>query len=173
MKLVLAVFLRSTPGMGRGIRLQLSLAVRDPGRIEALLSGGTQEVRTVVRDLALRQLDRGLSTPEVGSLVGLAGKTVREIGQRYQASGLERALFDAPRPGKVPSLDPGQRQQVVALVCSSPPEGFARWTVRLLAQEAVSRKIVPSIGREAIRMLLQRHDLRPWREKNVVRRQAR
>jgi hypothetical protein len=73
----------------------------------------------------------------------------------------------------VPSLDPGQRQQVVALVCSSPPEGFARWTVRLLAQEAVSRKIVPSIGREAIRMLLQRHDLRPWREKNVVRRQAR
>ena len=159
--------------MGRGNRLRLSLTVGDRERIEELLSGGVQEVRTVIRALALRQLDRGLSTPAVGSLVGLAGKTVREIGQRYQAGGLERALFDAPRPGKVPSLDTGQRQQVVALVCSSPPEGFARWTVRLLAEETVRRKIVPAIGREAIRVLLQSHDLKPWREKNGVRREAR
>ena len=105
--------------------------------------------------------------------MGLAGKTVCEIGQRFQAFGLERALFDAPRPGKVPALDPGQRQRVVALVCSSPPEGFARWTVRLLADEMVRRKIVSTIGREAIRVLLQSHDLKPWRGKNVVRRQAR
>jgi len=159
--------------MGRGDRLQLSLTDVDRERIEVLLRGGTQEVRTVLRALALRHLDRGLSTPAAGSMVGLAGKTVREIGQRYQASGLERALFDAPRPGKVPVLDARQRQQVVALVCSSPPEGFARWTVRLLAEETVRREIVPAIGREAIRVLPQSHDLKPWREKNVVRRQAR
>ncbi len=159
--------------MGRGIRLQLSLTAGDRERIEALLSGGVQELRTVVRALALRQLDRGLSTPAVGALVGLAGKTVRQIGQRYQEGGLERALFDAPRPGSAPLLNLEQCQQVVALVCSSPPEGFARWTVRLLAEETVRRKIVPSIGREAIRVLLQSHDLKPWREKNVVRREAR
>ncbi len=153
--------------------MRLSLTVGDRERIEELLSGGVQEVRTVIRALALRQLDRGHSTPAVGSLVGLAGKTVWQIGQRYQAGGLERALFDAPRPGKVPSLDTGQRQQVVALVCSSPPEGFARWTVRLLAEETVRRKIVPAIGREAIRVLLQSHDLKPWRGKNGVRREAR
>jgi transposase len=159
--------------MGRGIRLQLSLTVADRERIEGLLGGGVQDVRTVVRALALRQLDRGLSTPAVGSLVGLAGKTVRQIAQRYQAGGLDRALFDAPRPGNAPLLNREQSQQVVALVCTSPPEGFARWTVRLLAQETVRRKIVPTIGREAIRMLLESHDLKPWREKNVVRRQAR
>jgi transposase len=159
--------------MGRGIRLQLSLTAGDRERIEELLSGGVQEVRTVVRALALRQLDRGLSTPEVGSLVGLAGKTVRQIGQRYQAGGLDRALFDAPRSGGAPMLNLEQSQQVVALVCSSPPEGFARWTVRLLAQETVRRKIVPSIGRETVRVLLQSHDLKPWREKNVVRGEAR
>jgi putative transposase len=159
--------------MGRGIPLQLSLTEADRNRVEELLGGGVAAVRTVVRALVLRQLDRGLSTPEVGSLVGLAGKTVREIGQRYLAGGLERALFDAPRPGSAPALNLEQSQQVVALVCSSPPEGYARWTVRLLAQETVRRRIVPSIGREAIRMLLQSHDLKPWREKNVVRRPAR
>jgi hypothetical protein len=40
--------------------------------------------------------------------------------------------------------------------------------VRLIAQEAVKRKLARWVGRETIRILLQRHDLKPWREKNVV-----
>ena len=53
------------------------------------------------------------------------------------------------------------------MVCSDPPEGRARWTVRLVAEEAVKRKLVPRVGRETIRILLLSHDLKPWREKNV------
>ena len=159
--------------MGRGHPLQVSLTVADRERIEELLRGGVQDVRTVLRALALRQLDLGLSTPTVGSLVGLSGKGVRQIGQRYRQGGLERALFDAPHPPSARLLNQEQSQQVVALACSSPPEGFACWSIRLLAEETVRRKIVPSVGRETIRMLLQSHALKPWREKNVVRRQAR
>ena len=55
------------------------------------------------------------------------------------------------------------------MVCSQPPEGQARWTVRLVAEQAVKRKLVPRVGRETIRILLESHDLKPWREKNVVR----
>ena len=57
----------------------------------------------------------------------------------------------------------------MALVCGPPPEGRARWTVRLLAEEVVKRKLVPRVGRETIRVLLESHELKPWREKNVVR----
>jgi putative transposase len=53
------------------------------------------------------------------------------------------------------------------MVCSSPPEGRARWTVRLVAEEAVKRKLVARVGRETIRLLLLSHGLKPWREKNV------
>ena len=56
-------------------------------------------------------------------------------------------------------LDGQQRQRIVALVCGPPPEGRARWTVRLLAEEAVRRKLVPRVGRETIRVLLEGHDL--------------
>jgi hypothetical protein len=49
------------------------------------------------------------------------------------------------------------------MVCSSPPEGRARWTVRLVAEEAGKRKLVPRVGRETIRILLLSHDLKPWR----------
>jgi hypothetical protein len=56
------------------------------------------------------------------------------------------------------------------MVCGSAPEGQARWTVRLIAEEAVKRKLTPQVGRETIRVLLESHELKPWREKNVVRR---
>ena len=159
--------------MGRGVPFRLELTKKDRQHIEELLGSSMQSVRTVMRALVLRQLDQGRSTTAIGAGVSLSAKTVWLTGRRYQEGGLERALFDAPRPGKTPALDQAQRQQVVALVCSPPPTGRARWTVRLLAEESVRRNIVPAIGREAIRVLLESHDLKPWREKNVVCRQAR
>jgi len=81
-------------------------------------------------------------------------------------------LYERSRPGAAPLLDAQQRQHIIALACSAPPAGRARWTVRLLAEEAVKRKLVPRVGRETIRVLLESHDLKPWREKNVVRGEA-
>ena len=86
-----------------------------------------------------------------------------------QESGLERALYEKQRPGAAEVLEDSQKQRIIAMVCSDPPEGRARWTVRLVAEEAVKRRLVPRVGRETIRILLLHHDLKPWREKNVVR----
>ena len=155
--------------MGRGKRLQIELKQRDRQQVEALLGGGLQAVRTTLRGLALRQMDQGQSTPAVGANLGLSPKAVWQIGKRYLAGGLERALFDASRPGKAPALDRQQQQRIIAVVCSPPPEGRARWTVRLLTEEVIKRKLVPRVGRETIRVLLESHELKPWREKNVVR----
>lgn len=69
-------------------------------------------------------------------------------------------------------LDESQNQRIIAMVCSDPPEGRARWTVRLVAQEAVKRRLVPRVGRETIRFLLLDHDLKPWRESTVMRRRT-
>jgi putative transposase len=155
--------------MGRGRRLEITLTPKDRQQIEQLLSGGLQSVRTVIRALALLQMDQGQSTPAVGANLMLSAKAVWQIGKRYQQGGIERALFDAARPGKTAVLDQQQQQRIVAVVCSPPPEGRARWTVRLLTEEVVKRKLVPNVGRETIRVLLESHDLKPWREKNVVR----
>jgi putative transposase len=140
--------------------------------LEELLRGGLQPVRTVRRGLALQGLAEGKPANHVAAGLGLAAKTVREIRDRYRQGGLERALYDKSRPGAVPRLDASQRQRVIAMVCSDPPEGRARWTVRLLTEEAIRRKLVSSVGRETIRVLLQNHDLQPWREKNVVCRRS-
>jgi len=150
----------------RRLRVHLKKSERD--ELDRLLSGGIQPVRVVLRSLALCQLHDGKSVSEVAANVRLTSKAVREIGRRYEESGLERALYDRQRPGAQSLLDTKQRQRIIAMVCSDPPEGRARWTVRLIAEEAVKRKLVPKVGRETIRVLLLSHDFKPWREKNVV-----
>ena len=154
-------------------RLRVRLPKRHRDKLDDVLKGGVQPVRVVLRALTLLQLHNAKAASQVAASVRLTSKAVREIGRRYQDGGLNRALYDRPRPGAAPLLTPAQRKQIVAMVCSDPPEGFARWTVRLIAEEAVKRKLVPGVGRETIRILLQHDDLQPWREKNVVRRRAR
>jgi putative transposase len=150
-------------------RLAVKLKKADQRRITELLRRGTPPVRVVRRAQALRLLGMGQTPSQVGPSIGLNAKTVREIGWRYGEQGLERALFERPRPGAAPRFSAAQRQQIIAMVCTPAPAGRERWTVRLIAEEAVKRKLVPRIGRESVRVLLENHELKPWREKNVVR----
>jgi transposase len=149
-------------------RLHVRLPKRHRNKLEELLGGGIQRVRVVVRALTLSQLHQGKAASEVAANMGLNPKTVREIGRRYLEKGLGQALYDKQRPGAASLLDPSQSQQIIAMVCADPPPGYARWTIHLIVQEAVKRKLVPKVGRETIRVLLQHHDLQPWRKKNVV-----
>jgi transposase len=153
-------------------RRRVRLERRHREKLKSLLSKGVQSVRVVGRALVLTQLHEGRAASQVAASVQLSEKAVREIGRRYENDGLDRALYDKQRPGAKPILDDNQRQRIIAMVCSDPPEGRARWTVPLIAEEAVKRKLVSRVGREAIRILLLHHDLQPWREKNVVRRGA-
>ena len=78
--------------------------------------------------------------------------------------GLRANFYEKQRPGAAEVLDANQKQRITAMVCSDPPQGRARWTVRLVAEEAVKRKLVPKVGRETIRILLLHHDPKPWRK---------
>ena len=146
----------------------LRLADSDLQSLDEILSSGVQQVRVVLRALALRHLGDGKAATDVAAMVRWTPKAVRTLCRRYNEGGLERALYEKPRPGKKPLLEPSVQQRIVAMVCSQPPAGRARWSVRLIVEEALKRKIVPRLGRETARVLLQHHDLKPWREKNVV-----
>jgi len=149
--------------------LQIHLSPNEHKRLQALLSGGVQPVRTVLRALALLQMAQGVSAAQIARFVPFTAQALRRIGHRFEQDGLERALYEKPRPGQAALLDNAQQQRIIAMVCSDPPAGRSRWTVRLIAEEAIKRRLVPRVGREAIRILLLHHDLKPWREKNVVR----
>jgi transposase len=150
-------------------RVHVRLSKKDRQQIAGMLTKGRDSARVLRRASILRQLDRGQTAAQVANNVGVAPKTARSIARRYEEEGLKQALYEKPRPGKHRALDAGQSQRIIAMVCGPPPQGQARWSVRLIASEAVKRKLASEVGRETIRILLESHDLKPWREKNVVR----
>jgi transposase len=154
--------------MGR-LPLSIEVAKRDQQELRRLVKGGVHQARVILRALALLQLAEGVSAPQVAKTIPLTPQVIRRLAHRYQRGGLSEALYEKPRPGAAEVLDTGQKQRIIAMVCGQPPEGHARWTVRLVAEEAIKRKLVPDVGRETVRILLLHHDLKPWREKNVVR----
>jgi transposase len=109
--------------------------------------------------------DKGFTVIEIADSLEITPRTVINICTTYEAHGIERALKDDPRPGRPREFDTRARVQIVATVCSEPPEGFDRWTLDLLKERLETEGIVSSIGRETIRAVLQEHDLKPWQQK--------
>src|SRR5579864_1941854 len=107
--------------------LSVAITPKDQKELARLLSGGVQQVRVVLRALALLQLAKGASAPKIAHVVPLTAQAIRNIGRRYQQGGLERALYERPRPGAAEVLDGSEKQRLIAMVCSNPPEGRARW----------------------------------------------
>lgn len=87
--------------------------------------------------------------------------TVANVRKRFVEQGLEAALGRKryPRPPRL--VDGEVEARIIALCCSPPPKGHARWTLRLLADKAVELEIVPSISHETIRQVLKKTNSSP------------
>lgn len=86
--------------------------------------------------------------------------TVERVRKQFVANGLDAAISRKPttRPSQR-KLDGTQEAQLIAIACSPPPKGRARWSVRLLAKRLVELEVVDSIGREAVREVLKKTNL--------------
>lgn len=84
--------------------------------------------------------------------------TVANLRKRLVEGGLEAALQRQPRqsPPRSRVCDGQAEAKLIALRCSAPPEGYARWTLRLLADTAVEQQIVPAICHETVRQVLKK-----------------
>ena len=163
---------RKKPKIGRPREIVVKLRRSEQQQLKAMLRRGRESVRVIRRAQVLQMLHAGRSPEKIAEMIGVSDRLPRRVGRHYMAGGLKRALWDAPRPGAKRVLNAAQEQRLVAVLCGPSPQGRARWTVRLAAEEATKRGIVATIGRETVRKTMKRHDLKPWREKNVVRSKA-
>jgi len=149
-------------------RVLVRLTLADRKKVWSLIRKGKETGRVMKRALVLRMMDQGMASPQVAQTLGMTAMSARNIAWNYNNDGLEAALHDRPRPGQPRRMERKEVSRIVAMVCASPPEGYARWSVRLIAEEAVRNKIVGKINRESIRLILKNHELKPWLKKNVV-----
>src|SRR3970040_133400 len=120
--------------------LRVDVSKKDQAALKKLLAGGIEQVRVAMRAVALLRLRGGMGGPPIAAALPLTRQALRTLARRYQQGGLERALYDKQRPGAASLLSAQQRQRIIAMVCSDPPPGCARWTVRLVVGEAGKRR---------------------------------
>lgn len=132
----------------------VKLTPQERDGLDGLTRKGTAKARRLKRALVLLAAADGDKDEEIAAKARVHRTTVEQIRKRFVEEGLEAALSEKPRPGKTPLLDGHQEAHLIALACSTPPEGRAQWTMQLLADRIVELKVVPSISDETVRRVL-------------------
>ena len=145
------------------VRYRVELSHAERTELRALLSGGKQPARKLKRAQILLAADAGASDEAIAVSVGVGGSTVYRTKRRFVLGNLEAALSEEPRPGADRKLSGKEEALLVATACSNPPEGRARWTLELLADELVRLTEHGSLSRETVRRRLAENHLKPWR----------
>jgi len=114
----------------------VQLSPSDRAYLETLTRQGEQTAKAYRRALALLELDRGKTYTEVAATLQVTIPTISGWAAKYLANGLA-VLQDQPRSGRPIEIDGKHRAKITALACSTPPEGHARWSLRLLADQVV------------------------------------
>lgn len=140
----------------RGARIALlkkylvELTDDERSELEALIRGGKASVRRLKRALLLLAVDDGDKDEVAAGKARVSAGTVARIRQRFAEDGLQAALSERPRPGRVRILDGRQEAYIIALACSDPPAGHAKWTMRLLADRLVELNLVEDVSHPTV-----------------------
>ncbi len=135
--------------------------------LQELIGAGTAPARKLLHARVLLKADEGPHGPKwvdeaIAEAVEVSQPTVFRIRRQYVEEGLEAALNRRP-PTRVyqRKLDGAQEAQLVALACSAPPEGHARWSLRLLADKLVELEISEDVSYQTVRRVLKKTHLSP------------
>jgi transposase len=142
-------------------RQAVKLSVQERRKLLKVATVGVNNARVIVRAQILLKVGEGWTDKQIAEAFNVGCSTVRRTRLKSVAAGVERALEEAPRSGQPRELSAKEEQLLVALACSKPPAGYARWTVRQLTSEAIKREYVHKIVPETVRQILQKTQLSP------------
>ena len=141
----------------------VTLTEAERRELAGLTSKGTHRSQKIVNALILLAADEGEGQTErstgeqIARVLGASMRRVDRVKKRFVAEGLDAAL-GRKKPDRVypRKADGDFEAHLVALSCSDPPEGFARWSLRLLADRAVELDYVGSVSHETVRRVLKK-----------------
>ena len=133
------MILDSTPRRICDRREEMRWSIQLHSRTKAHLKGlcrGSTPARIMIRARSLLMLAERKRVGQVADIVGCSEATVKRVRRRFLDEGWKRAVYDAPKPGRPRAVTIREEQALIALACTRPPEGVARWTIRWLAERS-------------------------------------
>ena len=136
----------------------VQLSEQERLRLQKIVRSGKDKARKITRCRVLLLADgpQGKTDQEISDALNVCLATIFYIRRRYSQEGLERALGEGARSGQPPKFKGKAAAKITAIACSTPPDGQARWTLRLLADRIVELKIVDSISHQSVSNILKK-----------------
>jgi transposase len=150
--------------MAKKKKYRIKLSTEQRKILKELTSSGTVKVRVYKRAQVLLLADENReggakSGSQIAEQVGLSMATVYRVQRRFAEANLEAALTEKPRPGAPRQFKGRDRAKITTLACSEPPEGYARWSLRLLAEKLVELELIESISHDTVDKVLKKTNL--------------
>ncbi len=126
--------------------------------LNSLVTKDIHPAREIKRARMLLLNHQGYNSREITKIIGCSALTFYNTVNNYKNGGLDNAIKDNPRSGRPPVYSGVDRAKITALACTDSPEGYAKWTVRLLADKSVEFGCVNSdaIGYATIHRILKK-----------------
>ena len=142
----------------------VTLSKEERDQLLALIGSGEAKARTLSHARILLKADEGWRDRDIGKALDISIPTIERVRKRFVFEGFEASLKQR-RSRRVyrRKVDGEQEAHIVAVACSAPPEGYARWSLRMLADRIVQMKIIDSVSHETVRHVLDENELKPWR----------
>lgn len=152
----------------------VALTMPERAALRRRASAGQMRTRELIHTRILLKADAGPDGPgwtdeAIAGALDVSVSTIERVRNRFAAGGLEAALSRRP-PRRVyrRKLDGQREAHLIALACGAPPEGQARWSLRLLADRMVQLEEVDTLSYQTVRRVLRSNELKPWLRKQWV-----
>ena len=147
-------------------RYRVTLTGQERKDLEALTRNGKTGAKKFIHARVLLLCDAGPDgqawpVTDVAEALGVTSRTIEHIKKRFVEDGIEAALGRNSRekPPRDVIFDGAFEARLIALACSETPEGYERWTVRLLADRAVELKFASSVSHMTVQRVLKKTNL--------------
>ena len=144
----------------------IKLSIDERNTLKKLITSGRGPARMFTRARILLKADQGISGPnwsdeKISDALDVTVQTIERVRKQFVEEGFDAVLSRRQYTQKVSrkKIDGKVEAHLIALSCSEPPEGSARWTLRLLADKIVELGYVESVSHEAIRQTLKKTNL--------------
>jgi len=146
-------------------KYRVTLRREERSALETMVQKGSHKSRKVLNALVLLNCDEGrfqtqrVKNEDVASVLRISMRKIDRVKKRFVEDGFDGALTGHKQERTYEKKADGEFEaHLIALSCSAPPEGFARWSLRLLADRAVELHYIDSISYETIRRVLKKRN---------------
>lgn len=145
--------------MSRTKKHVVTLSRSERQQLERFVSRGKKSAREIRRARILLLAHEGKKDKEIIDLLGVSRHTISNLRKKYserQDESILAVLKDEPRSGRPLKIDTRVEANITVLACSDPPDGSAKWTLRMMADQLVKLEVIDSISHESVRVALKK-----------------